>query len=140
MVAPALVTPEELFAAEPQLDAEHQAAAQDNVSGEEVGPHDATQLVQAPDFAAPPAGADAEGPATDGQVDLPPPEEAPLADFDPDVASIFTEEATELLEVCEVAAGAVARRSGQPRASGRAEAAAAYPQGWRAHGRHHRHG
>ncbi len=29
------------------------------------------------------------------------PEEEPVADFDPDVASIFTEEATELLEVCE---------------------------------------
>ncbi len=41
-----------------------------------------------------------EGPATDAQVDLPP-EEEPVADFDPDVASIFTEEATELLEVCE---------------------------------------
>ena len=41
----------------------------------------------------------------DAQVDLPPeeqpPEEEPVADFDPDVASIFTEEATELLEVCE---------------------------------------
>ncbi|MGC1459791.1 MAG: Hpt domain-containing protein [Steroidobacteraceae bacterium] len=101
MVAPAFVTPEELFAGEPQLEAEHQASAQDNVSEEEAGPHDATLLVKAPDFALPPATAEAEGPATDGQVDLPPPDEEPLADFDPDVASIFTEEATELLEVCE---------------------------------------
>jgi chemosensory pili system protein ChpA (sensor histidine kinase/response regulator) len=101
MVAPAFVTPEEVFAAEPQLEAEHQASAQDNISGEEAGPQDETQLVRAPEFAAPPARAPAEGPATDGQVDLPPPEEEPLADFDPDVASIFTEEATELLEVCE---------------------------------------
>src|SRR6202044_1428127 len=30
-----------------------------------------------------------------------PPEQEPVADFDPDVASIFTEEATELLDVCE---------------------------------------
>ncbi|HEV2700006.1 MAG TPA: Hpt domain-containing protein, partial [Steroidobacteraceae bacterium] len=103
MVAPAFITPEELFA-EPQLEAEHQASAQDNISGEEAGPHDETQLVKAPDFTAPPATAtatEAEGPATDAQLDLPPEEEAPLADFDPDVASIFTEEATELLEVCE---------------------------------------
>ncbi len=41
-----------------------------------------------------------EGPATDAQVDLDPQDE-PVADFDPDVAGIFTEEATELLEVCE---------------------------------------
>ncbi len=101
MVAQAFVTPEELFAGEPQLDAEHQASAQDNVSEEEAGPHDATLLVRVPEFASPPAAAAAEGPATDGQVDLPPPDEEPLADFDPDVASIFTEEATELLEVCE---------------------------------------
>jgi chemosensory pili system protein ChpA (sensor histidine kinase/response regulator) len=102
MVAPrAFVTAEELFAAQPQLDAEHQAAAQDNVSGEEAGPHDETQLVRVPEFLPPPASAEAEGPATDAQVDLPPPDEEPLADFDPDVASIFTEEATELLEVCE---------------------------------------
>jgi chemosensory pili system protein ChpA (sensor histidine kinase/response regulator) len=100
MIAPAFITPEELFAGEPQQAAEHLASAQDNVSAEEAGPHDATQLVKAPDFLPPPTAADAEGPATDGQVDLLP-EEEPVADFDPDVASIFTEEATELLEVCE---------------------------------------
>jgi chemosensory pili system protein ChpA (sensor histidine kinase/response regulator) len=103
MVAPAFITPEELFAGELQLDAEHQASAQDNISGEEAGPHDATQLVKVQDFVPPPAteAADAEGPAADAQLDLPPAEEEPVADFDPDVASIFTEEATELLEVCE---------------------------------------
>jgi chemosensory pili system protein ChpA (sensor histidine kinase/response regulator) len=101
MIAPAFITPEELFAAEPQLEAEHQASAQDNISGEEAGPHDATQLLKAPELLPPPASAEPEGPVVDAQLDLPPPEEEPVADFDPDVASIFTEEATELLEVCE---------------------------------------
>ncbi len=103
MIAPAFITPEELFAGESQLDAEHQASAQDNISGEEAGPHDATQLVKLPDFVPPAASAaaDPEGPAADAQLDLPPEEDEPVADFDPDVASIFTEEATELLEVCE---------------------------------------
>ena len=101
-LAPAFVTPEELFA-EPEQEAEHQASAEDNVSAEEAGPHDVTQLVKAPDFQ-PEAASAAEAPAIDAQVDQadqPPPEEEPRADFDPDVASIFTEEATELLEVCE---------------------------------------
>jgi len=55
-----------------------------------------TLVAPLPAFAPP----EEAGPATDAQIDLPP-EEEPVADFDPDVASIFTEEATELLEVCE---------------------------------------
>ena len=69
---------------------------------------EATQMIRALDFELPvedvaPQGAapsQVEGPATDAQLDMPP-EEEPVADFDPEVASIFTEEATELLEVCE---------------------------------------
>jgi chemosensory pili system protein ChpA (sensor histidine kinase/response regulator) len=116
MVAPALpsslqfITAEELFAAEPDGDAEHLASAADNVAPEPPLAPEATQLVMLPEFEFPSEAAElvapeVEGPATDAQVDLPPeeevPEEEPVADFDPDVASIFTEEATELLEVCE---------------------------------------
>jgi chemosensory pili system protein ChpA (sensor histidine kinase/response regulator) len=85
MLAPAFVTPEELFAATDH-DADHEASAQDNILDAEA--HSSEPQ------------ASAEGPATDAQVDLAPQEE-PVVDFDPDVASIFTEEATELLEVCE---------------------------------------
>ena len=76
---------------------EHLAAAQDNTFAEHPGTHEATQLVAFEDLALPTG---TEGPATDAQVDMEPEEEL-VADFDPDVASIFTEEATELLEVCE---------------------------------------
>ena len=89
---------------------------------------------------------DVEGPATDAQIDLQPEqaeaplEEEPVADFDPDVASIFTEEATELLEVCEsqlAAWRAATLESPSPRG---AEAPAAYAQGRCPHGGHHRDG
>ena len=46
------------------------------------------------------AAPEAGGPG-DGRAAGSAPEEDPLVDYDPDVASIFTEEATELLEVCE---------------------------------------
>jgi chemosensory pili system protein ChpA (sensor histidine kinase/response regulator) len=120
MLAPAFVTPEELFAATDH-DADHEASAQDNVVAAEADSPESTQRLQTLDFKPPdPQAADlsqasVEGPATDAQVDLPaaalpaeelppeelPPQEEPVVDFDPDVASIFTEEATELLEVCE---------------------------------------
>jgi chemosensory pili system protein ChpA (sensor histidine kinase/response regulator) len=115
MVAPAFapspksITAEELFAPEPaDSDPEHLASAADNVAAEAIA-HEPMQLLELPevDFVADAALAapEVEGPAMDAQVDLPPeeepPEEEPVADFDPDVASIFTEEATELLEVCE---------------------------------------
>jgi chemosensory pili system protein ChpA (sensor histidine kinase/response regulator) len=95
MVAPAFVTSansitaEELFAPEADLEPEHLVSAAEKVAAEP--PVAAEAVLAAPEV---------EGPATDAQVDLPP-EEEPVADFDPDVASIFTEEATELLEVCE---------------------------------------
>ncbi|MEJ0006569.1 MAG: Hpt domain-containing protein [Steroidobacteraceae bacterium] len=83
------------------------AAAADNVSDERAAP-EATQMLRTLDFELPAdvaasdgaVAAQAEGPATDAQLDLSAEEEL-VADFDPDVASIFTEEATELLEVCE---------------------------------------
>jgi chemosensory pili system protein ChpA (sensor histidine kinase/response regulator) len=86
---------------------EQLAAAADNVSAETPGPED-TQLIKPLDFVLPAeevalddaAAPEVEGPATDAQLDAPP-EEEPVVDYDPDVASIFTEEATELLEVCE---------------------------------------
>jgi len=97
-----------------------EAAAQDNAAAAPEFSPESAQLLKTLDFELPsevippePAAApEAEGPATDAQLDEPvvaqvppvehqPPEEEPVADFDPDVASIFTEEATELLEVCE---------------------------------------
>jgi chemosensory pili system protein ChpA (sensor histidine kinase/response regulator) len=90
MIAPALTL-------DSDHDAEHLAAAQDNTFAEQPGSHEATQLVAFEDLALP---SGTEGPAMDAQVDTVP-EEEPVADYDPDVASIFTEEATELLEVCE---------------------------------------
>jgi chemosensory pili system protein ChpA (sensor histidine kinase/response regulator) len=98
------------------------AAAEDNAAAEPEPSPESSHLIEMLDFELPsevispehgvaPA---VEGPATDAQLDepvveqvppadhqLPPPAEEPVADFDPDVASIFTEEATELLEVCE---------------------------------------
>ena len=129
---------------ESDYEAEHAAAAEDNSVAEPLDSHAATQLSQTLDFAPPPQlqsdlAVAPEGPATDAQLDLPP-EAEPVADFDPEVASIFTDEATELLEVCEsqLAACRAAARP-HPAAHG-AEASARVPQGWRAHGRHHRHG
>ncbi|HEY1898316.1 MAG TPA: Hpt domain-containing protein [Steroidobacteraceae bacterium] len=113
MVASPL-TAQELAAPEADHDPEHLASALDNVAEEQPTSHELTQLPQALDVELPSAEIiretesiappEAEGPATDAQIDLPPEvpaQEEPVADFDPDVASIFTEEATELLEVCE---------------------------------------
>jgi chemosensory pili system protein ChpA (sensor histidine kinase/response regulator) len=111
MVAPAFmtsansITAEELFAPETDRDPEHMASAEDYVAVEPPVAAEPSQLVTLPEVEFPTdaavlAATESEGPATDAQVDLPP-EDEPVADFDPDVARIFTEEATELLEVCQ---------------------------------------
>ncbi|HEY4342643.1 MAG TPA: Hpt domain-containing protein [Steroidobacteraceae bacterium] len=118
MIAPAFeaseksITAEELFAPEADYDPEHLASAADNVVAESPAAH----VVELPEIAFPSdatalAAPQMEGPVTDAQLDLPP-EEEPVADFDPDVASIFTEEATELLEICESQLGAWRSDSG----------------------------
>jgi len=112
--------------ADPIVEGEHEAAALDNAAAEPDPAAESSNLIETLDFELPadviapePATApEIEGPAADVQLDqpvvqppppraapvaeeLPPVEEEPVADYDPDVASIFTEEATELLEVCE---------------------------------------
>ncbi len=85
------------------------------------------------------AAPEVEGPATDAQMDLPP-EEEPVADFDPDVASIFTEEATELLEVCESQLAAWRNDSANTEYPAALKRPLHTPEGRCAHGGHHRHG
>ena len=114
------------FVVQSPTEPEHQAAAQDNAAAEPDASATSSHLLKMLDFELPseaippePAAApEVEGPAADAQLDAPipepqpvaaaspvvetpPPEEEPIADFDPDVAAIFTEEATELLEVVE---------------------------------------
>ena len=62
-------------------------------------------------------------------------------DFDPEIAAIFSEEASELLEAVAVgAAGLECGARGRRRSARRAQAFAAHLQGRSAHGRRRRHG
>ena len=80
-------------------------------------------------------------PAAAGQRGALAPAEQAVADFDPEVAAIFTDEATELIEASEQrAVQRLAQRAAAAPTCAETQAPAAHPQGRRAHGRHHGHG
>ena len=87
----------------------------------------------APAVAAPPASFPAQGAAQRSQPPADVAEEV-VTDFDQDIASIFTDEAVELIDAAQGGAGAVEREPQQRRRPGGAQAPAAHPQGRCAHG------
>ncbi len=62
------------------------------------------------------------------------------ASYDPEVAAIFSDEATELLEACQSSFQGISLDRTAQRGIRGAEASAAHHQGWRAHGRREGHG